>query len=85
MSSGSALMVNLQIQALDELPLPPGLTVDSAWVRSAGGQWSTAPSRESRPELAHGLDLILRGGPKWPSNGEERYVQTTDQPIGAVD
>jgi hypothetical protein len=98
MASGSDLMVNLQIQTLGDLPLPQGLAVDSAWVRSAEGQWSTAPSREPRPEPANGLDLILRGGPRWPTdqaidvlvrlrlpNGEERYVLARHQPIGRTD
>jgi hypothetical protein len=98
MASGSDLMVNLQIQALGDLSLPPGLTVDSAWVRCAEGQWSAAPSREPRPELANGLDLILRGGPRWSTDqaidvlvrlrlpsGEERYVQARDQPINRTD
>ena len=95
---GSDLMVNLQIQALDNLPLPPGLAVDSAWVRGAEGHWSTAPGREPRPELANGLDLILRGGPKWPTDqaidvlvrvrladGEERYLSALTRPIGRTE
>jgi hypothetical protein len=95
---GSDLMVNLQIQALDNQSIPQGLAVDSAWVRSAEGQWNTAPSREPRPELANELDLMLRGGPRWPPgqaidvlarlrlpSGEERYVQARDQPIGRTD
>jgi hypothetical protein len=93
--AGSDLMVNLQIQALDDRSLPPGLAVDSAWVRSAEGEWSTAPSREPRPELANGLDLMLRRGPRWAPNqaidvlvrlrlpnGEVGYAQSRDQPIG---
>jgi hypothetical protein len=97
-AKGSDLMVNLQIQALGDLPLPQGLAVDSAWVRAAEGQWSTAPSREPRPELVNGLDLMLRGGPRWSTHqavdvlvrlrmpdGQERYVQARDQPIGRTE
>jgi len=62
---GSDLMVNLQIRSLDDAPLPVGLAVDSAWVRSMEGLWATAPTDEPRPDFPNGLDLMLRGGPKW--------------------
>lgn len=92
---GSDLMVNLQVQGLDGVPLPTGLAVDSAWVRSTEGLWSSAPSPEPRPDLPNGLDLMLRGGPKWDtgqevdvlvrlrrSGGGVHYLQTRRQPIG---
>ncbi len=93
---GSHLMVNLQIENLEALPLPPGLAVDSAWVRSSSEKlWRTAPNPEPRPDLPNGLDLILRGGPKWSTNetidvlvrlrlpnAEVRYLQTRRQGIG---
>jgi hypothetical protein len=92
---GSDLMVNLQLESLDSAPLPPALVVDSAWVRSAKGLWEAAPSQEVRPTLPNGLDLILRGGPKWPTDqtvdvlvrlrvltGAVHYLQTRRQPIG---
>jgi hypothetical protein len=92
---GSDLMVNLQIQSLDGRPLPAGLIVDSAWVRSAEGLWRSAPSPEPRPELPNGFDLMLRGGPKWATNqtvdvlvrlrlptGDAFYLQARRQPIG---
>ena len=60
-------MVSVQVTSENSTPLPPGLTVDSAWVRSKDGMWATAPSDEQRPEVANGLDLMLRGGPKWPT------------------
>jgi hypothetical protein len=93
--AGSDLMVNLQIQSLDGRPLPTGLIVDSAWVRSSEGLWRSAPSPEPRPELPNGLDLMLRGGPKWATNqtvdvlvrlrlptGAAYYLQIRRQPIG---
>jgi hypothetical protein len=96
--NGSGLMVNLQIRALDSLSLPRGLGVDSAWVRCAEGHWSTAPSREPRPQFANGLDLMLRGGPSWETNqtidvlvrlrlpnGEARYLEARNQPIGRTE
>jgi hypothetical protein len=64
-ADGSDLMVRLQVVSLDSLPLPAGLLVDSAWVRSAEGLWLTAPTDESRPDIPNGVDLMLRGGPKW--------------------
>jgi hypothetical protein len=95
---GSDLMVNLQVQSLDTLPLPTDLAVDSAWVRSSGELWATAPSREPRPDLANGLDLMLRGGPRWPTHrrvdllvrvqgpgGVELYLGLRRQPIGRTD
>jgi hypothetical protein len=97
-TSGSGLMVNLQIRALDDRSLPRGLAVDSAWIRCAEGHWSTAPSHEPRPELANGLDLMLRGGPVWKTNqtidvlvrlrlpnGEARYLEARNQPIGRTE
>ena len=91
---GSDLRVNLQITSLDAAPLPAGLRVDSAWVRSAEGLWATAPTKESRPDLENGLDLMLRGGPKWKTGqdldvllrlrlptGKARYVLARRQPL----
>jgi hypothetical protein len=88
---GSDLMVNLQIHSLDGRPLPTGLSVDSAWVRSSEGLWQVAP----RPESPNGLDLMLRGGPKLATNrtvdvlvrlrlpaGDAYYLQVRRQPIG---
>ena len=93
--SGSGLLVNLQIARLDSTPWPEGLKVDSAWVRSPGGVWSTAPSSEPRPGFPNGLDLMLRGGPKWPTEhrvavlvrlrtaaGKAHYLQARGQRIG---
>jgi hypothetical protein len=92
---GSDLMVNLQIVSLDEAPLPTGLVVDSAWVRSSEGLWGAAPSHEPRPDLPSGLDLMLRGGPRWATDqtvdvlvrlrrqtGAAYYLQARRQPIG---
>jgi hypothetical protein len=62
---GSDLMVNLLITAADTLPFPSGLRVDSAWVRAGDRVWATAPSAEPRPDAPRGLDLMLRGGPRW--------------------
>lgn len=70
--NGSDLMVNLRIASRDTV-LPPEFTVDSAWVRSSAGLWATAPTAETRPELRNGLDLMLRGGPKW-ATGEDVEV-----------
>ena len=88
-------MVNLQITRSDSGPLPAGLAVDSAWVRSPSGDWAMAPNDEARPELKNGLDLILRGGPRWPTDqmidvlvrlrlptGEAYYLLALQQPIG---
>ncbi len=72
--TGSPLMVSVQVMSVNSTPLPAGLTVDSAWVRSKDGMWATAPSDEQRPEVTNGLDLMLRGGPKWP----------TEQPIDVL-
>jgi hypothetical protein len=93
--AGSDLMVNLQIQSLDGRPLPTGLKIDSAWVRSSEGLWQAAPNPEPRPDLPNGLDLMLRGGPKWATNrtidvlvrirlptGDAYYLQVRRQPIG---
>ncbi|HJR16669.1 MAG TPA: hypothetical protein VJ808_07430 [Gemmatimonadales bacterium] len=93
--AGSPLMVNLQIMSLDSLPMPTELRVDSAWVRSEDELWSSAPSPEPRPNLPNGLDLILRGGPKWPTHqtidvlvrlrpaaGAAYYLRARRQPIG---
>ena len=92
---GSDLMVNLQIVSLGAAPLPTGLVVDSAWVRSSEGLWGTAPSHEPRPDLPNGLDLMLRGGPRWATDqtvdvlvrlrlkkGAAYYLQARRQPIG---
>ena len=92
---GSDLMVNLQIVSRDAEPLPPGLIVDSAWVRSPEGLWPTTPSQEVRPDIPNGLDLILRGGPKWATDqridvlvrlqlptGDAYYLEARRQPIG---
>lgn len=62
---GSTLMVNLLLISADTLPFPEGLRVDSAWVRSGDQVWATAPSTEPRPDAPQGLDLMLRGGPRW--------------------
>lgn len=91
---GSDLMVNLQLRSLDAAPPPAGLVVDSAWVRSTEGLWATAPDDESRPDFPNGLDLMLRGGPKWKPgqdldvlvrlrlpSGETRYVVARRQPL----
>lgn len=92
---GSDLKVNLQLLSLDSAPLPAGLVVDSAWVRSGQGLWKAAPSQENRPHLPNGLDLILRGGPRWATDqlidvlvrlrlptGASHYLQARRQPIG---
>jgi hypothetical protein len=92
---GSDLMVNLQISSLDAAPLPNGLVVDSAWVRSPEGLWQTTPSQEVRPDIPNGMDLILRGGPKWATDqpidvlvrlqlptGDAYYLEARRQPIG---
>jgi hypothetical protein len=94
-SGGSPLMVSLQIVSLEPKPLPDGLTVDSVWVRSPEEVWETKPSSESRPGLPNGMELILRGGPKWETDrridvlvrlhtadGSTRYLQVRDQRIG---
>jgi hypothetical protein len=93
-ASGSNLMVNLQLKSLDAAPLPAGLAVDSAWVRSIEGLWATSPTDESRPDFPNGLDLMLRGGPKWKTgqnldvlvrvrlpSGKVRYVLARRQPL----
>ena len=91
---GSYLMVNLQIRSLDDAPPPAGLAVDSAWVRSTEGLWATAPTDEPRPDFPNGLDLMLRGGPKWKigqnldvlvrvrvASGEAHYLVARRQPL----
>src|SRR5262245_57441093 len=95
---GSNLMVNLQIQSPDGRELPTGLAVDSAWVRCAEGRWRTAPTHEPRPTLANGLDLMLRGGPRWSTgqvvdvlvrlrlpNGDLLYLEARERPIGRTE
>lgn len=64
-AAGSELMVNLQLASNDSTPFPAGLTIDSVWVLSDGDTWATSPTRESRPEIPNGIDLMLRGGPRW--------------------
>lgn len=94
-SGGRPLIVSLQVVSLDQSPLPDGLTVDSAWVRSPEGTWETAPSSEARPGLSNGLEFILRGGPKWrtdrpidvlvrlrAADGAAHYLQVRGQRIG---
>ena len=81
---GSDLMVNLQILSLDEVPLPTGLLVESAWVRSSERLWGSAPSCEPRPDLPHGLDLMLRGGPKWATNQNVDVLVRLHLPTGRV-
>lgn len=95
--TGSPLMVSVQVMSVNSTPLPPGLTVDSAWVRSASDVWATAPSDEPRPEVANGMDLMLRGGPKWPTEqlidvlvrvrlgSGEYYLLAKQQPIGRTE
>ena len=98
LQGGSDLMVNLQIQSIEDRPLPPSLHVDSVWVRSSEGYWITAPHLEPRPALPNELDLVLRGGPKWVtsqpvdvlvrlrmSGNESRYLQTRRQLIGRTE
>ena len=92
--SGSPLMVSVQILTENSTPLPTGLTVDSVWVRSPSEVWATAPSDEPRPETGNGMDLMLRGGPKWPTDqlidvlvrlrlgSGEYYLLAKQQPIG---
>ncbi|MGH7658180.1 MAG: hypothetical protein ACREL6_08085, partial [Gemmatimonadales bacterium] len=92
---GSDLMVNLVITSPDSVALPEGILVDSAWVRSNEGFWSTTPSDEPRPDTPYGMDLMLRGGPKWSTDhtldvlvrirmpdGTTHYLQARHQPIG---
>jgi hypothetical protein len=74
---GSDLMVNLQIHSLDGRPLPTGLSVDSAWVRSSEGLWQVAPNPEPRPELPNGLDLMLRGDRSGQRTGPWMCQSTT--------
>jgi hypothetical protein len=94
-AGGSPLMVSLQIVSLEPKPLPDGLTVDSVWVRSPKEVWETAPTSEPRPGLPNGMELILRGGPKWDTDqridvlvrlrtadGSAHYLQVRDQRIG---
>lgn len=92
---GSDLMINLQVFTLDSAPMPIGLHVDSAWARSREGVWRAAPGEEPRPDLRNGLDLMLRGGPKWATDqridvlirlrvpsGATSYLGVRRQPIG---
>jgi hypothetical protein len=81
---GSPLMVSLQIVNLRERPLPDGITVDSVWVRSPEGTWSTAPSSEPRPGLPNGAEFILRGGPKWKTDQLLDVLVRLRAPDGSV-
>lgn len=47
--AGSDLMVNRQLQGLDGRPLATGIMVDSAWVRSSEGLWTSAPAPSPAP------------------------------------
>lgn len=97
-SDGSPLMVSVQIVSLEPKPLPDGLTADSVWVRSPEGVWGTAPSSEPRPGLPNGMELILRGGPRWKTDqridvlvrlhtadGSVHHLQVRDQRIGRTE
>lgn len=92
---GSDLMVNLILTSADTLPFPTGLRVDSAWVRSGDQVWATTPTAEPRPDAPRGLDLMLRGGPRWetgtpievlirirPRSGRAGYLLVRGVPIG---
>lgn len=81
---GSDLMVNLLIASRDSAPLPAGLLVDSAWVRSRAGLWRASPSQEERPVLSNGMDLMLRGGPKWATDQAIDVLVRLRLPTGAV-
>jgi hypothetical protein len=91
-------MVSVQIVSLEPKPLPDGLTADSVWVRSPEGVWETAPSSEPRPGLPNGMELILRGGPRWntdqridvlvrlhTADGSVHHLQVRDQRIGRTE
>jgi hypothetical protein len=94
-ADGSDLMVNLLLTSGDSLPFPAGVRVDSAWVRSGERVWSTTPTDEPRPDAPNGLDLMLRGGPRWEAgtqvdvlirlrlpSGERGYLLVRQIPIG---
>jgi hypothetical protein len=94
-AGGSDLMVNLLLTTADSLPFPTGIRVDSAWVRSGERVWATAPTDEPRPDAPNGLDLMLRGGPRWDTgspidilirlrlpSGERGYLLVRRVPIG---
>jgi hypothetical protein len=82
--SGSPLMMSLQVRSLEGASLPAGLTVDSVWVRSPEGTWDTAPSSEPRPGLPNGLEVILRGGPKWSTGNRLDVLVRLRTPDGAA-
>ena len=81
--NGSDLRVNLKIVGRGTA-LPPGLVVDSAWVRSAAGLWATTPTTETRRDLRNGLDLMLRGGPKWATGKNIEVLIKLRLPSGEV-
>ncbi len=63
---GQPLVGIFAVRTIDDTPIPPGVTADSAWVYNGVLAWATAVVEEHpRGEGASFFEVVARNGPKW--------------------
>jgi hypothetical protein len=64
--SDNRMIVALRVRADAGQTLPPGLTVDRAWIVHNAEAWLTTPQQE-QPSTPTELEVVARHGPPWPT------------------
>ena len=64
-SPDTRLLAQLRIQAGTGNLIPPGLTVEKAWLVLDDEAWVSTPRQEGPPSSESSLEYMSRGGPSW--------------------
>jgi len=64
-SPDTRLLAQLRIQAGAGNLIPPGLTIEKAWLVLDDEAWVSTPRQEAPPSSASSLEYMSRGGPEW--------------------
>jgi hypothetical protein len=64
-SPDTRLLAQLRIQAGTGNLIPPGLTVEKAWLVLGDEAWVSTPQQEAPPSSESSVEYMSRGGPSW--------------------
>lgn len=97
-SPDTRLLAQLRIQAGTGNPIPPGLSVEKAWLILDDKAWVSTPRQEGPPSSESNLEYMSRGGPAWSvgalvtavvqvrdASNNVYFLRAAPQPIGRVE
>jgi hypothetical protein len=64
-SPDTRLLAQLRIRAGTGSLIPPGLTVEKAWLVLDDEAWVSTPQQEAPPSSESSVEYMSRGGPSW--------------------